>query len=92
MGISSSFNIGVSGLNALGKGLGIISDNIANAETNGFKTSRAEFQDLLSVSLKGEGRGNGADQMGTGVKLGSIKNDNETGRYCQNRKCDGYGH
>ena len=73
MGISSSFNIGVSGINAMGRGIGVISDNIANAETNGFKASRAEFQDLLATSLKGEGRGNGADQIGTGVKLGSIK-------------------
>ena len=73
MGISSSFNIGVSGIHAMGKGLGVISDNIANAETKGFKASRAEFQDLLSLSLKAEGRGNGADQLGTGVKLGSIK-------------------
>ena len=73
MGISSSFNIGVSGVNAIGRGLGVISDNIANAETNGFKASRAEFQDLLATSLKAEGRGNGSDQLGTGVKLGSIK-------------------
>ena len=73
MGISSSLNIGVSGINAMGRGLGVISNNIANAETNGFKASRAEFQDQLSTSLKAEGRGNGADQIGTGVKLGSIK-------------------
>ena len=73
MGISSSFNIGVSGVNAMGKGLGVISDNIANAETNGFKASRAEFQDQLAISLKAEGRGHGADQLGTGVRLGSIK-------------------
>ena len=73
MGISSSFNIGVSGMHAMGKGLGVISDNIANAETNGHKASRSEFEDLLSISLKGAGRGNGSDQMGTGVKLGNIK-------------------
>ena len=73
MGISSSFNVGISGLHAMGRGLGVISDNIANAETNGFKSSRPEFQDLLSISLKGEGRGGGTDQIGTGVKLGSVK-------------------
>ena len=70
MGISRSFNIGVSGLHAAGQGLGVISDNIANAGTNGFKSSRAEFQDILSTSLKGI---DGGDQFGTGVKLGHVK-------------------
>lgn len=70
MGISRSFNIGISGLSAMGKGLGVISDNIANAGTNGFKASRAEFQDLLSTSLKGF---DGSNQIGTGVKLGHVK-------------------
>ena len=46
---------------------------LPNAETNGFKVSRAEFQDMLSTSLKAEGRGNGADQLGTGVKLSTVK-------------------
>ncbi len=46
MGILRSFNIGVSGLNAVGKGMGVVSDNIANSGTNGFKASRAEFQDV----------------------------------------------
>ncbi len=70
MGILRSFNIGVSGLSAMGQGLGVISDNIANAGTTGFKASRAEFQDVLAKSLKGI---DGGDQMGAGVKLGHIK-------------------
>lgn len=70
MGILRSFNIGVSGLNAVGQGMGVIGDNIANAGTNGFKSSRAEFQDVLAVSLKGI---DGGDQFGAGVKLSHIK-------------------
>jgi len=70
MGILRSFTIGVSGLNASGQGMGVISDNIANAGTNGFKSSRAEFQDVLAVSLKGI---EGGDQFGAGTKLGHIK-------------------
>lgn len=70
MGILRSFNIGVSGLSAMGTGLGIISDNIANAGTTGFKSSRAEFQDVLAQSLKGI---DGGDQLGAGVKLGHVK-------------------
>ncbi|MAF79259.1 MAG: flagellar hook protein [Halobacteriovoraceae bacterium] len=70
MGILRSFNIGVSGLNAMGTGMGVISDNIANAGTTGFKASRAEFQDVLASSLKGI---DGGDQLGAGVKLGHVK-------------------
>ena len=70
MGILRSFNIGVTGLNASGQGMGVIGDNISNAGTNGFKSSRAEFQDVLAVSLKGI---EGGDQFGAGTKLGHIK-------------------
>lgn len=70
MGILRSFNIGVSGLNSTGSGMGVISDNIANAGTFGFKSSRAEFQDVLATSLKGI---DGGDQFGSGTKLGHIK-------------------
>lgn len=70
MGILRSFTIGVSGLNATGQGMGVIGDNISNAGTNGFKASRAEFQDVLATSLKGIEGGN---QFGAGTKLGHIK-------------------
>lgn len=70
MGILRSFNISVSGMNAVGQGMGVIGDNIANAGTTGFKASRAEFQDVLAKSLKGI---DGGDQFGAGVKLAHIK-------------------
>ncbi|MCF8057672.1 MAG: flagellar hook protein FlgE [Bacteriovoracaceae bacterium] len=70
MGILRSFNIGVSGLSAMGQGLSVISDNISNASTFGYKSSRAEFQDVLASSLKGI---DGGDQLGAGVKLGHVK-------------------
>lgn len=69
MSILSSFNIGVTGLNAAGSSMGVIGDNIANAGTYGFKGSRAEFQDMLASSLKGI---DGGDQMGSGTKLAHI--------------------
>ena len=53
MSILSSFNTGVSGLHAAGQSMSVVGDNIANAGTFGFKGSRAEFQDMLSKSLKG---------------------------------------
>ncbi len=69
MGILSSMYTGVSGIQANGEALGVISDNIANANTVGFKTSRAEFADVVSKSLKGILGGN---QIGRGTKLNGV--------------------
>lgn len=69
MGILSSLYTGVSGLSAQGEALGVIGDNIANANTVGFKASRAEFQDIVAKSLKGILGGN---QIGRGVKIGAV--------------------
>ncbi len=69
MGILSSLYTGVSGLAAQGEALGVIGDNIANANTIGFKASRAEFQDIISKNLKGILGGN---QIGRGVKIGAV--------------------
>lgn len=69
MGVLSSLYTGVSGLVAQGEALGVVSDNIANANTTGFKASRAEFQDVISKSLKGVLGGN---QIGRGVKVGAV--------------------
>lgn len=69
MGVLSSLYTGVSGLAAQGEALGVIGDNIANSNTTGFKASRAEFQDIISKSLKGILGGN---QIGRGVKIGAV--------------------
>ncbi|MBF0312313.1 MAG: flagellar hook protein FlgE [Oligoflexia bacterium] len=66
MSILGSFNVGITGLNSIGGGMAVIADNIANASTNGFKSSRPEFQDVLASSLKGI---DGGDQIGAGTKL-----------------------
>lgn len=69
MGVLSSLYTGVSGLAAQGEALGVIGDNIANANTTGFKASRAEFQDIVAKSLKGILGGN---QIGRGTKIGAV--------------------
>lgn len=46
-----SFNIALSGINAASTDLNVISNNIANANTTGFKDSRAEFGDLIQSSV-----------------------------------------
>ncbi|MFO1104747.1 MAG: flagellar hook-basal body complex protein [Amaricoccus sp.] len=46
MGISSSMNAGVSGLNANANKLATISDNIANSQTNGYKRADVDFASM----------------------------------------------
>src|SRR4051794_11026316 len=69
MGILSSLYTGVSGLSGQGEALSIYGDNIANANTNGFKVSRPEFQDVIAKSLKGLLGGN---QIGRGTRLAAV--------------------
>ena len=69
MSVLTSMYTAVTGLKAHGQGLSVVADNIANASTNGFKSSRAEFVDLLSKSLKGVYGGN---QIGRGAKVGAV--------------------
>ena len=65
MGVMSSMYTAVTGLRSHGQALGVTANNIANASTNGFKSSRAEFQDLMSKSLRGV---NGGNQIGRGTR------------------------
>lgn len=69
MGVLSSLYTGVSGMTAQGEALQVIGDNIANANTIGFKASRAEFQDIIAKNLKGILGGN---QIGRGTKIGAV--------------------
>ncbi|HET9642166.1 MAG TPA: flagellar hook protein FlgE [Burkholderiaceae bacterium] len=63
-----SFQQGLSGLNATSKDLEIIGNNIANANTYGAKSSRAEFADVYAASLNGAG----ANQIGIGTRLQTV--------------------
>ncbi len=62
------FQQGISGLNAASKNLDVIGHNIANSGTTGFKSSRAEFADLVASSM-GVGSSNSA---GVGVEVAAI--------------------
>ena len=65
-----AFNTSISGLQAAQKDMGVISNNIANVGTAGFKRSDALFAELYSASLNGTG-----PQPGSGVTLEAIRND-----------------
>ncbi len=69
MGILSSLNTGITGMQASGEALSIYGDNLANSNTVGFKTSRPEFSDVIAKSLKGI---LGDNQIGRGTKLNHV--------------------
>lgn len=62
-----SFETAVSGIKASSASLGIIGNNIANAGTAGFKSSRGEFADVFSASL-----GGGTNAYGKGVAMAGV--------------------
>lgn len=77
-----SFNASLSGINAANADLNVTSNNIANSNTVGFKSSRAEFADLFSSTSYGLAR----NAVGAGVKVSNVAqqfsqgNINPTGR------------
>lgn len=67
MALMSSLYTGISGLESNSTDLSVIGDNIANANTIGFKGSRAAFEDALSQSLIG------GSQVGLGARVQAIQ-------------------
>jgi len=77
MGFDSLF-IGVTGLTAYQNQIDVISNNIANVGTTGFKSQDVNFQDLLyqtqqyASAPSTTNGGTNSVQVGDGVKIGSI--------------------
>lgn len=63
-----SFQQGLSGLNAASKNLEVIGNNVANANTVGFKQSQAQFVDVFASSMSGSG----ASQVGIGTHVAAV--------------------
>jgi flagellar hook protein FlgE len=63
-----SFQQGLSGLSASSKNLEVIGNNIANANTFGAKTSRAEFNAVYATALNGSG----TNAVGIGTNLSAV--------------------
>ena len=63
-----SFQQGLSGLNASSKNLEVIGNNVANANTFGAKSSRAEFADMYATAMNGAG----SSGAGIGVSVGAV--------------------
>lgn len=62
------FQQGLSGLNASSRSLDVIGNNIANANTTGFKSGRAEFGDVFASSIGASGAGT----IGIGVEVATV--------------------
>ena len=86
-----SLDIAATGMQAQQTNVEVISNNIANMTTTGFKRQRAEFQDLIYQNLRRVGSNSSASgsivpsgaQIGLGVKTAAIYRINEQGNLQQ---------
>ena len=67
-----SLESGVSGMQQFQQEMDVIGNNVANVNTTGFKSSRANFVDTFSQSLAGGSSGN--MQVGSGVATSTVSN------------------
>lgn len=72
MRIESALYSSSSGLSASGQAIAVIGDDVANANTTGFKRSRIEFQDLVSSGPNGY-KENSDAIGGNGVMIDQIR-------------------
>src|SRR5256714_8758951 len=66
-----SLSSGVSGIQAFQEEMDVISNNIANVNTTGFKSSRVDFADAFSETLRGSSGASGAASDTPGLQIGS---------------------
>ncbi|GBE01018.1 flagellar basal-body rod protein FlgG [bacterium BMS3Bbin06] len=85
-----SLFIAATGMEAQKLNIEVISNNLANANTPGFKKSRADFQELMYQEIKtpGAASGDGAQlpsgiQIGLGVKPAAVQKIFEQGDFVQ---------
>lgn len=71
-----SFSTSISGLDAAQERMAVISNNIVNSGTVGFKKGEAQFGDLFSSALQDTGA-----SAGTGVELTRIRSDFTQGEF-----------
>src|SRR4051812_15383207 len=82
----AALNSAATGLRALSTKIDVIANNLANAETQAFKRSRANFEDLMYTTVKNPGAQNqngdiapAGIQIGHGVRLSNTQLDFEQG-------------
>lgn len=65
MDLLASFYNGISGVNAMGQKLNVTANNVANVNTNSFKSGQTQFADIFETTI-------GSLSFGHGVQLGQI--------------------
>ncbi len=65
-----SFQQGLSGLSAASTNLDVVGNNIANANTVGYKQAQAQFTDIFANSL--DGAGSSRTQIGIGARVATV--------------------
>jgi len=78
--VDPALQAAASGMRAQQHRVEVISNNLANVNTTGFKRSRAHFEDLLYQTVQDEGRVEGTDadtteaiQIGRGTRLAAVQ-------------------
>lgn len=66
---------GISGMRNHQTRMDVTGNNIANVNTTGFKSSRVNFQDTLSQTVRSGGDGTNPAQVGSGMAVGSVSNN-----------------
>jgi flagellar basal-body rod protein FlgG len=81
-----ALNSAATGLRALSTRIDVVANNLANAETNAFKRSRVNFEDLMYITLKQPGATNAAGDIapagifvGLGTRISNTQLDLEQG-------------
>ncbi len=78
--MSFSFNTPLSGLNAASTALSVVGNNIANANTIGFRSGSVQFMDVFANSLGARLNGAGNSlQVGGGVQTGAVHTNQAQG-------------
>lgn len=81
-----ALNTAATGMQAQQTNMDVISNNLANASTAGFKKSQAEFEDLMYQNIKEPGQATGMNsitptgvQVGLGVRTAAVHRNFDTG-------------
>ncbi|HCH23340.1 MAG TPA: flagellar basal-body rod protein FlgG [Oceanospirillaceae bacterium] len=88
--MDASLWVAKTGLDAQQKRMSVISNNLANVNTTGFKRDRAVFEDLLYQTMRQPGAQTGADTqaptglvLGTGTRVGATEKNHAQGNMIQ---------
>ena len=96
--MEASLWVSKTGLDAQQMRMTVISNNLANVNTVGFKRDRAVFEDLLYQNIRQAGGSTGGDNqsptglmIGTGVRIVATEKTHTQGSMIQTKKRVGFG-